>query len=170
MITGVEFDTEIFLSETQFYQQNAPRHCLLKVMNICWFEIWFFMSPTLLWSSPSTYNSMHLGLVNFTICLLHLAWHASYNTNRGRLSNTHLRSMGPVAGQTITVKVKCNLQWSVDNFYYLVHFKTKMVANPGHNNSIIVYLLSRNCSNAPTKTLWKHQDRWKCITYPSDTV
>ena len=49
----------------------------------------------------------------------------SYNPNKGRLSVMNLRSPGPVAGQTITVKVKFSesIQGSVRGS--LVLFKTK---------------------------------------------
>ena len=36
----------------------------------------------------------------------------SFNTNKGRLSVMNLRSPGPAAGQTITVKVKCRIPFS----------------------------------------------------------
>ena len=35
-----------------------------------------------------------------------------YNPNKDRLSVMNLRSLGPVAGQTITVKVKCRIIFS----------------------------------------------------------
>ena len=36
----------------------------------------------------------------------------SFNSNKGRLSVMNLRSSEPVAGQTITVKVKCRIPFS----------------------------------------------------------
>ena len=52
-----------------------------------------------------------------------------FNPNKGRLSIANVRLPGPVAGQPISVKVKCRIpfsepiQWSVRG--NLVHFKTK---------------------------------------------
>ena len=52
----------------------------------------------------------------------------SFNPNKGRLSVMNLKLPGPVAGQTITVQVKCRILFSEPEGsvgYSLVHFKTK---------------------------------------------
>ena len=53
----------------------------------------------------------------------------SFNPNKGRLSVMNLRSPGPVAGQPISVKVKCRISFSEPIQRSVggnvVHFKTK---------------------------------------------
>ena len=93
----------------------------------------------------------------------------SFNPNKGRLSVMNLRSLGPVAGQPISVKVKYRIPFSepIQRSVRgnLVHFKTKWGPKIQFSCILLRVLIVAMLHHRPFKTsnenvLWKNVIYW----------